>query len=156
MSTTTMRAIRLTQWQSDPVLSEVPVPEPHGSEVLVEVAAAGLCRSDIHIMSSAPATYPYTLPFTLGHEIAGRVAALGPEASGVSEGDPVVVYSRWGCGECWQCRNGRDIARSEEHTSELQSRLQLVCRLLLEKKKKMTPSKSSTMLFSLGAAVPSP
>jgi propanol-preferring alcohol dehydrogenase len=110
MSTNMMRAIRLTQWQSDPVLTEVPVPEPHGSEVLVEVAAAGLCRSDIHIMSSAPATYPYTLPFTLGHEIAGRVVALGPEASGVAEGDPVVVYSRWGCGECWQCANGRDNA----------------------------------------------
>jgi alcohol dehydrogenase, propanol-preferring len=110
MSATTMRAIRLTQWQSDPVLTEVPVPEPHGSEVLVEVDAAGLCRSDIHIMGSAPATYPYTLPFTLGHETAGRVAALGPEASGVAEGDPVVVYSRWGCGECWQCVNGRDNA----------------------------------------------
>jgi alcohol dehydrogenase, propanol-preferring len=110
MSTTTMRAIRLTQWQSDPVLTEVPVPEPHGSQVLVEVDAAGLCRSDIHIMGSAPATYPYVLPFTLGHETAGRVAALGPEASGVAEGDPVVVYSRWGCGECWQCVNGRDNA----------------------------------------------
>ena len=110
MSTTTMRAIRLTQWQSDPVLTEVPVPEPRGAEVLVEVAAAGLCRTDLHLMGSAPATYPYTLPFTLGHEIAGRVAALGPDASGVAEGDAVVVYSRWGCGECWQCRNGRDNA----------------------------------------------
>ena len=110
MSTTTMRAIRLTQWQSDPVLTEVPVPEPRGAEVLVEVAAAGLCRTDLHLMGSAPATYPYALPFTLGHEIAGRVAALGPDASGVAEGDPVVVYSRWGCGECWQCRNGRDNA----------------------------------------------
>jgi alcohol dehydrogenase, propanol-preferring len=110
MSTTTMQAIRLTQWQSDPVLTEVPVPEPHGSEVLVEVDAAGLCHSDIHIMSSPPATYPYTLPFTLGHEIAGRVAALGPEASGVADGDPVVVYSRWGCGTCRQCANGRDNA----------------------------------------------
>jgi propanol-preferring alcohol dehydrogenase len=38
------------------------------------------------------------------------VAALGPAASGVAEGDPVVVYSRWGCGSCWQCANGRDNA----------------------------------------------
>ena len=43
------------------------------------MAAAGLCRSDIHIMSSPPGAYPYALPFTLGHETAGRVAALGPE-----------------------------------------------------------------------------
>ena len=105
-----MRAVRLTEWQSDPVVSEIPVPEPSGSEVLVEVAAAGLCRSDIHIMSAAPGVYPYTLPFTLGHETAGRVAALGPGASGVEVGDSVVVYSRWGCGTCWQCANGRDNA----------------------------------------------
>ncbi len=105
-----MRAVRLTEWQSDPVVSEVPVPVPSGSEVLVEVGAAGLCRSDIHIMSAPPGAYPYTLPFTLGHETAGRVAALGPGASGVEVGDPVVVYSRWGCGTCWQCANGRDNA----------------------------------------------
>src|ERR1700755_1356343 len=87
MSTTTMRAIRLTQWQSDPVLTEVPVPAPRGAEVLVEVAAAGLCRTDLHLMSSPPGAYPYTLPFTLGHESAGRVAALGPDASGFEAGD---------------------------------------------------------------------
>ncbi len=110
MSATTMRAVRLTQWQSDPVVAEVPRPEPRGSEVLVEVGAAGLCRSDIHIMSAPPGAYPYTLPFTLGHETAGRVAALGPGASGVDVGDAVVVYSRWGCGTCWQCANGRDNA----------------------------------------------
>ncbi|MGA2013927.1 MAG: alcohol dehydrogenase catalytic domain-containing protein, partial [Solirubrobacteraceae bacterium] len=102
--------MRLTAWQSDPVVTEVPVPVPHGSEVLVAVGAAGLCRSDIHIMSSPPDTYPYALPFTLGHETAGRVAARGPSASGVADGDAVVVYSRWGCGTCWQCANGRDNA----------------------------------------------
>ena len=105
-----MRAVRLTEWQSDPVVTEVPVPVPSGSEVLVEVGAAGLCRSDIHIMGSPEGAYPYTLPFTLGHETAGRIAALGPGASGVEVGDPVVVYSRWGCGTCWQCANGRDNA----------------------------------------------
>jgi propanol-preferring alcohol dehydrogenase len=105
-----MRALRLTEWESTPVLDEVPVPKPRGSEVLVEVTAAGLCRSDLHIMHSPPGVYPYSLPFTLGHETAGRVAALGPAASGVEVGDPVVVYSRWGCGSCWQCANGRDNA----------------------------------------------
>jgi alcohol dehydrogenase, propanol-preferring len=105
-----MRAVRLTEWQSDPVVAEVARPEPRGSEVLVEVGAAGLCRSDIHIMSAPPGAFPYTLPFTLGHETAGRVAVLGPGASGVDVGDAVVVYSRWGCGSCWQCANGRDNA----------------------------------------------
>jgi propanol-preferring alcohol dehydrogenase len=92
------------------VVTDVSVPEPQGPEVLVEIAAAGLCRTDLHIMSSPPGAYPYTLPFTLGHESAGRVAALGPEASGLDIGDPVVVYARWGCGTCWQCANGRDNA----------------------------------------------
>ena len=110
MSTTMMRALRLTEWESDPVVTEVPVPEPQGAEVLVEVGAAGLCRTDLHVMSSPLGAFPYTLPFTLGHESAGRVAALGPEASGFDVGDPVVVYSRWGCGTCWQCANGRDNA----------------------------------------------
>jgi propanol-preferring alcohol dehydrogenase len=105
-----MRALRLIEWESEPVATEVPVPEPRGAEVLVEVAAAGLCRTDLHLMHSPPGVYPYTLPFTLGHESAGRVAALGPEAKGVDVGDPVVVYSRWGCGTCWQCANGRDNA----------------------------------------------
>lgn len=110
MNATMMQALRLTEWESDPVLTEVPVPEPRGPEVLVKVGAAGLCRSDIHIMGSPPGAYPYTLPFTLGHESAGRVAAIGPQASGARVGDPVVVYSRWGCGTCWACINGRDNA----------------------------------------------
>ena len=110
MNATMMQALRLTEWKSNPVLTEVPVPEPRGPEVLVKVGAAGLCRSDIHIMSSPPGAYPYTLPFTLGHESAGRVAAIGPQASGARVGDPVVVYSRWGCGTCWACVNGRHNA----------------------------------------------
>lgn len=115
MSATMMRALRLTEWKSDPVLTEVPMPGPQGSEVLVEVAAAGLCRTDLHIMSSPAGVFPYACPFTLGHEVAGRVAALGPGASGVGVGDPVVVYSRWGCGTCWQCANGRDNACARTH-----------------------------------------
>jgi propanol-preferring alcohol dehydrogenase len=110
MTETTMRALRLTDWESTPQIDEVTVPKPQGAEILVEVTAAGLCRSDLHIMSSPPGVYPYELPFTLGHETAGRVAALGQAASGVALGDPVVVYSRWGCGACWQCANGRDNA----------------------------------------------
>jgi propanol-preferring alcohol dehydrogenase len=110
MTNSTMRAVRLTAWESEPVLVDVPVPTPQGSEVLIAVGAAGLCRTDLHVMHSPPDVYPYALPFTLGHETAGRVAALGPSASGITEGDDVVVYARWGCGSCWQCANGRDNA----------------------------------------------
>ncbi len=48
----------------------------------------------------------YNLPFPLGHESAGSVGALGPGTTGLSEGDRVLVYARWRCGDCWHCLRG--------------------------------------------------
>jgi alcohol dehydrogenase, propanol-preferring len=103
-----MRALRLLRWQSEPELVTIPVPCPGPGEVLVRVEAAGLCHSDLHIMGQPAGTYPYRLPFTLGHETAGTVAALGPGTSGIREGDRVLVYARWGCGTCWHCVQGME------------------------------------------------
>lgn len=103
-----MRAVQLVAWEAEPELREIPVPEPGPGEVLVAVEAAGLCRSDLHIMSRPPGTIPWDLPFTLGHENAGTIAALGPGAAGVAIGDRVVVYGPWGCGSCWQCARGAE------------------------------------------------
>ena len=104
----TMRAVRLVRWQGEPELVTVPVPVPGPGEVLLKVEAAGLCHSDLHLMEWPEGTLPYRLPFTLGHETAGTVAGLGPGAAGVSEGDRVIVYARWGCGTCWHCLQGRE------------------------------------------------
>jgi propanol-preferring alcohol dehydrogenase len=101
-----MRAVQLVKWQAVPEVREVPKPEPGPGEVLVKVSAAGLCHSDLHVMEWPEGTLPYRLPFTLGHENAGIVAALGPGASGVEEGDAVLVYGPWGCGMCWRCAQG--------------------------------------------------
>ena len=103
-----MRALRLTAWGDPPGPAEVERPVPHGAEVLVQVEAAGLCHSDLHVVDSAPGDLPYQLPFTLGHEVAGRVAALGPEADGVAAGERVALYGPWGCGSCVRCAAGRD------------------------------------------------
>src|SRR6516165_5365543 len=103
-----MRAVRLLRWQSEPELVAVPAPRPGPGEVLVKVEAAGLCHSDLHLMEWPAGTVPFALPFTLGHETAGTVVALGPGAVGASEGDRVVVYSRWGCGGCWHCLQGAE------------------------------------------------
>jgi alcohol dehydrogenase, propanol-preferring len=103
-----MRAVRFVRWQSPPELVEIPTPVPGPGEVLLEVDAAGLCHSDVHIMEWPEGTLPYSLPFTLGHETAGTVAAVGPKTTGVREGDRVLVYSRWGCGSCWYCRQGME------------------------------------------------
>ncbi|WP_445516229.1 NAD(P)-dependent alcohol dehydrogenase [Streptomyces sp. NEAU-174] len=101
-----MKALRLTAWGEAPASVEVERPVPHGAEVLVRVEAAGLCRSDLHVIDAPPGALPYRLPFTLGHEIAGQVTALGPDADGVAEGDRVVVYGPWGCGSCARCAAG--------------------------------------------------
>jgi len=101
-------AVRQLAWQRRPELVEVPVPKPGPGEVLLRVDAAGLCHTDLHLMEWPEGAMPYDLPFTLGHETAGTIAALGPGASGVREGDRVLVYSRWGCGVCWHCLQGRD------------------------------------------------
>jgi alcohol dehydrogenase, propanol-preferring len=103
-----MPAVRLMRWQAEPECVTMPVPEPGPGEVLLKVEAAGLCHSDLHLMEWVPGTVPYTLPFTLGHETSGTVAALGPGARGVSEGERVLVYARWGCGTCWHCLSGAE------------------------------------------------
>jgi alcohol dehydrogenase, propanol-preferring len=103
-----MKAVQLVRWQAEPELREVDVPEPGAGEVLVKVGSAGLCHSDIEIMDWPVDTMPWQLPFTLGHETAGAVAALGPGASGLAEGDPVLVYALWGCGSCRQCVAGAE------------------------------------------------
>ncbi|MER5787510.1 NAD(P)-dependent alcohol dehydrogenase [Streptomyces sp. NPDC001980] len=108
MSTGSTRAVRLTRWGGPPVLTELPRPVPTGEEVLVRVEAAGLCRSDLHVVDAAPGGLPYRIPFTLGHEVAGRVLERGPRAVGPAVGERVVVYGPWGCGRCANCSAGAE------------------------------------------------
>lgn len=108
-----MTAYRIVRWGEPPVLTEAPVPEPGPGEVLVEVAGNGLCHSDL-AMARMPAEVAealgWSLPFTLGHEIAGHVAALGPGVTGYAEGEPVALVSPASCGTCPACRAGHDSA----------------------------------------------
>jgi propanol-preferring alcohol dehydrogenase len=103
-----MRAVQLVRWEAEPELSEVEVPEPGPGAVLVKVTAAGLCHSDLHLMEWPEGTLPWTLPFTLGHETAGTVAALGAGVTAFAEGDAVLVYGPWGCGVCSECARGAE------------------------------------------------
>lgn len=115
-----MRAVRLHASGEELRLEEVPLPRPGGTEVRVRVAGAGVCHTDLHIVDG---TQPRVeLPRTLGHEVAGWIDQVGPDASvplrrsRLSIGDPVVVYGGWGCGECTQCRSG-DEQRCEFSTA---------------------------------------
>lgn len=113
-----MLAYQLVEWQQPPVLHEVPVPEPGPGQVLVRVAGAGACHSDLHIMEFPAGAVPWNPPpFTLGHENAGWVAAIGAGVTGLSEGDAVAVHVVWGCGRCKACVLSADNVC--EHVAEI-------------------------------------
>jgi propanol-preferring alcohol dehydrogenase len=102
-----MKALRLKAWKSEPVLDDVAIPEPGAGEVVVQVGAAGACHSDLHLMYDFEAgTLPWSPPFTLGHENAGWVHAVGAGVRGLEPGVPVAVVGAWGCGSCRRCLDG--------------------------------------------------
>ena len=85
-------------------IREVPVPEIGDNEVLIEVKAAGICGTDIHIFNN---TFPYWPPVILGHEFSGIIAKIGKNVIDWKIGDRVVgePHTR-ACGKCWLCRTG--------------------------------------------------
>ncbi|HEY3721432.1 MAG TPA: alcohol dehydrogenase [Roseiarcus sp.] len=100
-----------------PLLEAVmPTPTPRGAEVLLEVVAAGVCHSDLHLWEGgydlghgkrlSLKDRGIALPLTMGHETAGRVLAVGPDASGVTIGKTYLVYPWIGCGRCATCLRG--------------------------------------------------
>ena len=106
-----MRAVRLHEYHKRPSVDEVPEPKATGPlDVLVRVGAAGLCRTDLHIYEGQwePLTHPQ-LPFTLGHENAGWVEAVGSAVSNVAPGDTVILHPHTTCGLCRACRAGDDM-----------------------------------------------
>jgi len=103
-----MKALQYRTIGATPELVDVPKPEPGPGQVLVKVTAAGVCHSDIAVMSWSAAELPFPLPLTLGHEGTGTVAALGDGVTGFSVGDDVAVYGPWGCGTCPPCAGGRE------------------------------------------------
>ncbi|RBM12653.1 alcohol dehydrogenase [Prauserella sp. PE36] len=102
-----MRALRLLAWKSEPEFADVEEPRPGPGQVVVRIAGAGVCHSDLHLMHDfEPGQLPWGPPFTLGHENAGWVHALGEGVTGLAPGQPVAVYGPWGCGVCRNCRVG--------------------------------------------------
>jgi alcohol dehydrogenase, propanol-preferring len=103
-----MKALRLTRWGKPAELRETAVPEPGPGQVLIKIAGAGACHSDLHLMEWPEGQLPWRLPFTLGHENAGWVEHVGAGVTSVRTGDAVLVYGAWGCGACRSCRLGRE------------------------------------------------
>ncbi|MDO8383857.1 MAG: NAD(P)-dependent alcohol dehydrogenase [Microbacterium sp.] len=103
-----MKAARLNEVGADFVLEEMPVPVPGPGQVLIRIAGAGVCHSDLHITTGEQ--QGVALPHTLGHENAGWIEAFGPgaEGQGFEVGDAVVVFGGWGCGHCRFCLGGKE------------------------------------------------
>ncbi|HEY7304132.1 MAG TPA: galactitol-1-phosphate 5-dehydrogenase [Bryobacteraceae bacterium] len=98
-----MKALLLSEYGRLETI-EVPIPRPGPEEVLIRVAACGICGSDVHgYDGSSGRRIP---PIIMGHEAAGTIAAAGPGGSDLREGQPVTFDSTIYCGECEYCRRG--------------------------------------------------
>lgn len=98
-----MRAMQLQRAGEPLRMVEVPTPEPQDADLLIEVAACGVCRTDLHIIDG---DIHGTLPIIPGHEIVGRVVAMGPGADGFAPGDRVGVPWLGGTDRtCFYCTN---------------------------------------------------
>ena len=102
-----MRAMVLEQTRTPLIMREQPTPEPKGGEILVEIAACGVCRTDLHVVDGE---LPHPkLPIVPGHEIVGRIAAIGSGVAGFAVGDRVgVPWLGFTCGICAYCSAGRE------------------------------------------------
>jgi propanol-preferring alcohol dehydrogenase len=89
-------------------LQDVPEPEIGADDVLVKIAGAGLCHSDLHVLHLGD-QWPF-FGGTVGHEGAGWVERAGPEVQGLDKGDAVLISVIWPCGHCRACVEGRDNA----------------------------------------------
>ncbi|MGI6875600.1 NAD(P)-dependent alcohol dehydrogenase [Amycolatopsis sp. 3B14] len=106
-----MKAVQVVGYHENLRMTEVPEPEVTGPwDVIVKIGGAGVCRTDIHILEGQWAEKSgVTLPYTIGHENAGWVHAVGSAVTNVAEGDKVIVHPLITCGLCAACRAGDDV-----------------------------------------------
>ncbi|RUP06544.1 MAG: NAD(P)-dependent alcohol dehydrogenase [Mycobacterium sp.] len=105
-----MRAARMHGYNQPLEIDEVPVQDVGREQVLIKVAATGMCRSDYQLVDGYFRDgLPVDFPFIPGHEVSGTITDVGPDvpdSAGISEGDLVVVDPNWGDGTCRQCHEG--------------------------------------------------
>jgi NAD+-dependent secondary alcohol dehydrogenase Adh1 len=106
-----MKAVRIHAYHEYPTVDEVPDPEIRTPfDVIVRVGGAGLCRTDLHIYEGQWAEPTgIALPYTIGHENAGWVEAVGDGVTNVAVGDTVICHPLMTCGLCRACRAGNDM-----------------------------------------------
>jgi len=108
-----VRAIRFDPGGAVKVV-QLPNPTPGPDEVLVQVLAAGVCQTDLHLLDEVKAGERE--PLVPGHEIAGRVAKVGADVYSTNVGDRVVVHFEQPCGQCRHCRRKRTNLCEKGHS----------------------------------------
>ncbi len=105
-----MKAIVFEDFKTFPTLKEVERPTPGPGEVLLKVAGAGACHSDVAVYDEFDKDGPGAIPppFILGHENSGWIEEVGPGVTGFEKGDAYLVYGPVGCGKCRACSRGQD------------------------------------------------
>ncbi|MGH7102128.1 MAG: zinc-dependent alcohol dehydrogenase family protein [Acetobacteraceae bacterium] len=102
-----MHAMLLRRPRTPLDLAEIDIPQPGPGEVLIRIAACGVCRTDLHVVDGELA--PARVPLVPGHEIVGRVVSNGAEAQRFKPGARVgVPWLGWTCGTCAYCRSGQE------------------------------------------------
>lgn len=106
-----MKAVRVRRSGVQPEVVDVPAPAVvHPLDVLVEVGGAGVCRIDADLIAGRWGGLTEALvPYTLGHETAGRVLDLGSGVTNLEPGDVVLLHPQLSCGLCRPCRSGIDM-----------------------------------------------
>src|ERR1051325_10299654 len=106
-----MKAVRVHAYGKRPSVDDIPEPTVSGPlDVLVEIGAAGLCRTDLHIVEGQWAEKSgVALPYVIGHENAGWGREVGAAAPSVPRGAPVILPPLVTCGLCRPCRSGDDV-----------------------------------------------
>jgi S-(hydroxymethyl)glutathione dehydrogenase/alcohol dehydrogenase len=110
-----MKAAVTTAIGREATVVELDIAEPIEREVLVEVLASGICHSDLH---ASELDHGLPLPMVLGHEVAGRVRAVGPNVVGLRPGDYVVACEVSNCGRCRECLLARPYACTDVASTE--------------------------------------
>ncbi|MFC4821774.1 alcohol dehydrogenase AdhP [Dokdonella ginsengisoli] len=115
--TRTMRAAVVRELGKPLAIEELPVPTPGPGEVLVKIAATGVCHTDLHAADGDWPVRP-SPPFVPGHEGTGIVAALGAGVRGLKEGDAVgIAWLHDACGGCEYCTTGWETLCESQHNS---------------------------------------
>jgi len=109
-----MRGVVITRFNQPWEMKQLPDPRPQAGQVLIRIAASGMCGTDVHVHHGL---LPVSTPIVAGHEPVGEIVELGAGVTALKVGDRVGVHwNQKGCGRCAMCQSGREANCSQVQT----------------------------------------